>query len=227
MKKILRTLSSMPSLFTAGTAGLLAVALHSWPIAALGFVACTALAAADLVKRTSSTLPTVSDPHTANALRAIALARTRLEGALRTGDAVAALLAPVSDLEARAGKLALCAQDIADYLKKADVAALEREVAELGARSRSATDAKTRASYAAALHARSDHLETVQDLLRTKERIAAMLLSIAATLDALPAKVVRLRGIDDATTDVGRELTQMNEEIASFEETLLTIHGVH
>ena len=53
----------------------------------------------------------------------------------------------------------------------------------------------------AALEARQGHLETLTELVRTKERIAATLLSIAATFDALPAKVVRLRGIDDASSD--------------------------
>ena len=64
MKKILRALSSVPSLLTAGTAGLLAVALHSWPIAALGAVTCAALAATDVAKKKSalsaSTLPSRS-----------------------------------------------------------------------------------------------------------------------------------------------------------------------
>jgi hypothetical protein len=226
MKKILRALSSVPSLLTAGTAGLLAVTFHSWPIAALGIAACAALAATE-ANRSKSSLPSVSDPQTANALRAIREARTRIESAITDGDAVATILASAFDLESRAAKLALRAQEIADYLKKTDVAGLQRHVDELAARTRTTTDAKTRVSYDAALHARADHLETVHELLRTKERIAATLLSIAATLDALPAKIVRLRGIDDASNDVGRDLHQMNEEIASFEETLLHIHGVN
>jgi hypothetical protein len=233
MKKFLRSLSSVPSLLAAGTAGLLAVALHSWPIAALGVAACAALATADASKKKralpESTLPSparLEDPQTANAVRAILEARVELEKALTSSDAVATMLAPVVDLEARAAKLARRAQDIADHLKKTDMAALKREVDGLTERARATTDAKTRASYTAALEARIDHLDTLTELVRTKERIGATLLSIAATLDALPAKVVRLRGIDDASNDVGRDLQQMNEEIASFEETLMSIHGV-
>jgi hypothetical protein len=97
---------------------------------------------------------------------------------------------------------------------------------ELATRIPQTADPTTRASYVAALEARQGHLETLTDLVQTKERIGATLLSIAATFDALPAKVVRLRGIDDATSEVGRDLRQMNEEIASFEETLMHIHGV-
>lgn len=233
MKKILRALSSVPSLLTAGTAGLLAVALHSWPIAALGVATCAALAAADVAKKKSalpeSALPSagrLEDPHTASAVRAILSARAQLERALTSTDAVVTMLSPVVDLEARAAKLARRAEDIAAHLKGVDFAALKREVDELAARIPSTADATTRASYVAALEARQGHLETLTELVRTKERIGATLLSIAATFDALPAKVVRLRGFDDASNDVGRDLAKMNEEIASFEETLMHIHGV-
>lgn len=233
MKKILRAFSSVPSLLTAGTAGLLALALHSWPIAALGFATCAALAAADVAKKKSmlpeTPLPppgTLEDPHTAHAVRAILSSRAQLERALTATDAVGPMLTPVVDLEARAAKLARRADEIAAHLKGVDFGTLKREVEQLAARIPSTGDATTRASYAAALEARQGHLETLMELVRTKERIAATLLSIAATFDALPAKVVRLRGIDDASNDVGRDLAQMNEEIASFEETLLHIHGV-
>jgi hypothetical protein len=233
MKKILRALTSVPSLLTVGTAGLLAVALHSWPVAALGVAACAALTAADVTKKKSalpeSALPLpagIDDPHTANAVCAILHARGQLERALTSTDAVATMLAPVVDLEARAAKLARRAEDIAAHLKGVDFAALKREVEQLAARIPSTADPTTRASYVAALEARQGHLETLTELVKTKERIGATLLSIAATFDALPAKVVRLRGIDDASNEVGQELRTMNEEIASFEETLMHIHGV-
>jgi hypothetical protein len=233
MKKILRAFSSVPSLLTAGTAGLLAVALHSWPIAAVGIATCAALAAADVAKKKSGLAATIlpspdriQDAHTAGAIRAILDARAKLERALTSTDAVATMLGPVVDLESRAAKLAQRAEDIAAHLQGVDFGALKREVDQLAARIPSTPDPTTRASYVATLDARRGHLETLTDLVRTKERIGATLLSIAATLDALPAKVIRLRGIDDATNDVGRELTQMNEEIASFEETLMHIHGV-
>jgi hypothetical protein len=233
MKKILRALSSVPSLLTVGTAGLLAVALHSWSIAAIGAVACAALAAADVAKKKAAlpetALPSpagIEDPHTAGAVRAILDARGQLERALTSTDAVATMLSPVVDLETRAAKLARRAEDIAAHLKGVDFGALKREVLELATRIPQTADPTTRASYVAALEARQGHLETLTDLVKTKERIGATLLSIAATFDALPAKVVRLRGIDDATSEVGRDLRQMNEEIASFEETLMHIHGV-
>lgn len=233
MKKILRALSSVPSLLTAGTAGLLAVALHSWPIVALGAVTCAALAVTDMAKKKSAlsatTLPSpnrIRDPHTAGAIRAILDARARLERSLTSTDAVATMLAPVVDLETRAAKLAQRAEDIAAHLQGLDLGGLQRDIDQLAARIPSTADPTTRASYVATLEARRGHLETLTDLVRTKERIGATLLSIAATLDALPAKVIRLRGLGDATNDVGRELTQMNEEIASFEETLMHIHGV-
>lgn len=227
MKKLLRALTSIPSLLAAGAAGVLAAALHSWEIGALGLAACGALAAVEARKRPREEA-TPSDPHTAAAVRAIAHARAELDEVLARGDAsVSSLLAPIADLDAHAAKLVRRAEEIAAHLAKTNVAALEREIAELDARVAGTADEATRAHYATARSARVAHLETVAELARTKERIGATLLSIAATLDALPAKVVRLRGVEgaEATHDVGRDLAAMNDEIASFEETLLSIHG--
>ncbi len=66
------------------------------------------------------------------------------------------------------------------------------------------------------------------DLVAAKERIGASLLSIAATMEALPGKIVRMRALDaqamdQLTGDVKDELDRMNVEIQSFEETLTTL----
>lgn len=226
MKKTVQALTTIPSLVAAGTGVLAALALHSWLLAALGIAASGALAAVEATKRPRLRAP--SDPHTAAAARAIAHARAELDAVLAEEDAsVSSLLAPIADLDAHAARLVRRADEIAAHLAKANVPALQREIAELGARAAQASDDATRTHYGAARAARIAHLETIAELVRTKERIGATLLSIAATLDALPAKVVRLRGLEgtERTRDVGRDLAAMNEQIASFEETLLSIHG--
>lgn len=239
MKKMIRALTSIPSLLAAGTAGVLAVALHSWEIGALGVVATGALAAVEAGKRPRVLPPSAialpapnADAHTAAAVNAILRARAELDEVLLTADAgVAPLLAPIADLDAHAAKLARRSEEIAAQLAKVDVTAVRRDISELGARVAKAADETTREHYAAAHASRVAHLETIGELARAKERIGATLLSIAATLDALPARVVRLRGLEgaaadaDATRAVGRDLAAMNDEIASFEETLLSING--
>ena len=99
-----------------------------------------------------------------------------------------------------------------------DVNELQRKVAQ-------ARDAETKSQYEHALAARRDLLTTLNDLVNARERAHATLLSIAATLEALPAKIVRMRALDaqamDALTgDVQEELSRMNGEIRTFEEVL-------
>lgn len=107
MKKILRSLTSVPSLLAGGSAALLAVALHSWPIAALGLAASAAFAAADIRQHTFR-FPRVTDPETAQALRAFVTARTALAKVVVGADAV------LGELDANAAKLALHAQEIGE-----------------------------------------------------------------------------------------------------------------
>ena len=69
------------------------------------------------------------------------------------------------------------------------------------------------------------------DLANAKERIVASMLSIASTLEALSAKVVRMRTLDaDAmdklTFDVNDELERVNGEIKTFEDTLMTLGAI-
>ena len=69
------------------------------------------------------------------------------------------------------------------------------------------------------------------DIDTARERVLANLSRIAATMESLPAKVVRLRALDAQATesmygDLNEELGRMNGEIGAFEETLKTFHEV-
>jgi len=238
----LKTMTSITGIAVLGASATLAVFLHSWEIGGAGLLACAGLAAVDVLRAKKKPLvlpPTtldepkqIKDVHTALVVTAILEARKQLERALEesptelTADLTAAL-AQMAELEAHASKLARRAEEIAVWLARSDPQALQREIGEMDKRLRATTDAATRAHYMSARNARSAHYATLRELAQAKERIGATLLSIAATFEALPAKVVRLRGLEgaacDATRDVGRELTVMNEEMASFEDTLIQL----
>lgn len=246
LKRIVNGATSIPALATLGASATLALLLHSVAIGGVGVLATCAFIGVDSFKKTrASVLPRsmlgdstrlrLRDPQTRAAVLAILEARTGLERTLEEStESLAVDLAPalaqVSELDARATKLAERAEEIAAFLGKKDFAALQREVAELAQRVLQTKDHATRELYAEARSARGDQLATLFELVRTKERIAATLLSIAASLDALGAKIVRLRGLDgpaaDATHDVRRDLAAMTEELASFEQTLLHLNEV-
>jgi hypothetical protein len=244
-KRIISITTSVPVLVTLGASATLGVLLHSAAIGTVGVLAACAFVGIDMAKakKRHGALPEsqlgdatrlrLRDPQTRAAVAAVLEARHGLERTLdESSEGLASDLAPalaqVSELDARATKLARRAEEIATYLGKKDFAALQRAVDQLSHRVLQTSDAEARALYAGARSARGDELATLYELCRTKERIAATLLSIAASLDALAAKIVRLRGLDgtasDATHDVRRDLAAMSEELASFEETLLQLN---
>lgn len=238
-----RALATHVTLVVGGTAATLAVLLHSWDIGIAGAAACGVMVAMDRVakmkpRRMLPKTPLESangftDKQTAAAVEAMQLARTELERTLADTEAslVADLtpaLGQISDLEARGAKLARRSEEIARFLAKSDHATLRRECDTLAARASQTLDGAARAHYAAAHAARRDHLKTLDELMWTKERIGATLLSIAAALDAIAPKIVRLRGLDggasDLTRDVGRDLAAMTEQLTAFEEVLVQVN---
>jgi hypothetical protein len=244
-KRIISVTTSVPVLVTLGMSATLGVLLHSAAIGAVGALAACAFVGADLARRDQrrvglpesklgdATRLRLRDQETRAAVTAVLDARRNLERTLdESSEELASDLAPalaqVAELDARATKLAIRAEEIAAYLGKKDLPTLQRDVDQLSHRVLQTNDPQARALYAEARSARGDELATLCELWRTKERIAATLLSIAASLDALAAKVVRLRGLDgsasDATHDVRRDLAAMSEELASFEETLLQLN---
>jgi len=108
---------------------------------------------------------------------------------------------------------------------------VQQDVEDLKKRAARVSDPEARAQYEAARASREEHLSVLADLGNAKERIVASLLSIASSLESLPAKIIRMRALDaDAmdklTGDVNEELAGLNGEIKTFEETLKTLGEV-
>ena len=251
VKLIGKATTGVANLAVAGSATAAALALQSWPILALGGVAYAALVAWDLASSefrksalgpTPDSTPTLGDAndYRDEAARAavitIQAAKRKIAQVLdQTPDDVKANLAmaltSVDELERRAATMARRADDIARYLETPDPRAVAYDVQVLAERAKATADAEARAQYETALSARKEHLATLTDLITAKERIGASLMSIAATLEGLPPKIVKMRALDaramdQLTGDVKEELDRMSSEIRSFEETLEAIGQV-
>lgn len=239
--RIARAATSLASIGVVGTAVATAAALHSWPVVALGGAAYAALVAWDLASGSRRrdeqvTLPAPTELHD-KAMQAITQtilgARADLSRVLGgTPDDVKANLAltllSAAELETRAASLVRRGDDLAKYLVGVDARSLAKDVAELGLRVSQTADAEARGHYESARIARKEHWRAIQELIVAKERMQATLLSIAATLEALPPKIVRMRTLDASAMDalsgsLKNELDAMNGELESFEETLETL----
>ena len=232
----------------AGVLG--ALALASWPIAALGGAAYAALVASDvsnaefrrkvLFGKTPVRMPrpeTVKDPETRAQLAAIATARAEIEKTVRATPAriqrsIGTTQRSIDELEGHAAVLAGRAEELSAYLASVDAAEFEREAKAHDAKAVATRDADARASYAAAADAAKERAQTVRELAAARERTLAHLARIASTMKSVPAKLVKLRTLDEQasdalTGDVGAELDRMNTDLRAFEDTLAAIAEVH
>ncbi len=248
-KRLVRATTGLTNIVVVGSAAVGAAALQSWPIFALGGVAYGALVAWDLAtgkskKARSATEPVTLDANlelfhdaqTQGTVRTILGAkaeihRVMIETPPEVQGQLALALTSVGELEERAARLAARAEDIASYLKTTDPRVVDADCKSLAVRVSQAKDAEARTQFESALAARREHLDVLRDLENAKERIDASLMSIASTLEALPAKIVRMRALDAQATDqmsgdVKEELDRMNSEIRTFEETLKTLNEV-
>ncbi len=252
LKRAVGATTGITNLVVVGAAAVGAAALQSWPILAVGGATYAALVAWDLVTGKSkgsgkATAPaardaTLSEPtqyedaQIQAAVRAILAAKLEIERVLATtSEEVQAqlvmALASVTELEERAAHLAVRGDDVGKYLRTTDMRVVKADVDALATRVAQATDPEAKTQYESAHVARREHLEVLKDLYKTKERVSATLLSIASTLEALPAKIVRMRTLDAQATDqmsgdVKEELDRMNTEIREFEDTLKTVAEV-
>ncbi|WP_394827156.1 hypothetical protein [Pendulispora albinea] len=248
LRETVKAATSTLSLAVAGTATLGAVALHSWSVLALGGVAYATLVAWDLAsgdpkgskrKARASILPnpsTLRDPAIRSAMQTLVTSRIALDRVLaETSEEIQAnlvlVLASASELEERATKLAARAEAIGSYLGTTDPRVVEEGVRQLAHQIAATRDPEARAQYEAAKKAREEHLGTLMELMHVKERIFASLVTIGATLDALPAKIVRMRALDAATMDaatgtMNEELSRMNDDMQSLEDTLKSLSEV-
>ena len=226
---------------------LVAVVLASWPIAAIGAAAYAALIASDLSsaefrrrvllgRQAPRGLPrpdALHDPAVVAAVAKLAAARAEVDRVARATPErvqrmIGGALAAIDELLAHGAQLALRADEVARYLGTVDAAEIEREAGELAGRAARSPDPAARDGYRAAADAARERLAAVRDIAAARERTLAHLARIAATLAGVPAKLVRLRALDDQASDalsgdVGAELDRMNIDLRAFEETLASL----
>jgi len=230
-----------------GGAVLGAVALASWPIAALGGAAYAALVASDISslefrkrvlfgRHRPAGLPdprSLTDPLVRAAVERIVIARGELDQVVKSIPArvqrnVTAALAAIDELEAHGAALALRADELSRYLASVDLTAAHDDAAGLASRASQTRDAAARASYEAAAGAAGERVAALRDIVTARERTLAHLARIESAIKAVPTKLVRLRALDDQasdalTGDVGAELERMNIDLRAFEQTLESI----
>lgn len=235
------------NLTVLGGAVLGALALASWPIVALGGAAYAALVASDISnaefrkrvlfgREAPAKLPpgkTFTDPDVRAAVESIAQARAEVDKVVaatpqRIQRNVSTALKSLDELESHGSALALRGDELSRYLATVNVATIEDEAAALDTRSSEATDPGARQDYRHAADAATERLKAVRDITAARERTLAHLARIAATIKGVPAKLVRLRALDDQASDkltdsVGSELEKMNVDLRAFEQTLESI----
>lgn len=229
-----------------GAAVTMAVALASWPIGALGGAAYAALIASDvasanfrrraLCSRAPAKLPradVLSFAPVRNAVEAMVQARAEVDEVVRaTPDRIRRTIAPtlrsLDELEGHGAALSIRCDGLAKYLSTVKLEDVEREVQLLEQRAGAARDRAARDDYRAAATAAQERLVTLTDIAHGRDRILAHLARIVSTVRGVPAKLVRLRALDEQasdalTGDVGAELDRMNLDLVAFEQTLEAI----
>ena len=234
----------------AGAAIVGAVALASWPIAALGGAAYAALVAADLSnagfrrkvlsgRDERPALPepkAVTDPALRKAVEAVIAARAEIDRVARTVPArirtnVAGALAATDELVGHAASLVTRGDALARYLATTGKADAVEELAQLQRLTAAATDAAAREQYRLAAEAAQGRLRSLEDIERAHARILANLTRLVAALRGVPTSLVQLQALDDQASDaitgnVGGDLERMNIELRAFEDTLATLAEV-
>jgi hypothetical protein len=239
------------NLSVLGGAVIGAIALASWPIAAIGGVAYAALVASDvsnpdfrrkilLGRAAPARLPkpeSLQDPAVRAVVESILAARVEIDGVVkatpeRVQRNVRTAIASLDELESHGAALALRAEELARYLRSVDVDSVTAEVDHHTKRARAATDPGVKKDYEAAAGAGEERRKAIADISVAQERTLANLAKIASTFKSIPSKLVRLRALDDQasdalTGDVGAELDRMNVDLRSFEQTLESIVEVN
>jgi len=232
------------NLSVVGAAVVGAVALASWPIAALGGAAYAALVASDvsspafrrrILSGRAPAAPMPRPEQCADAeVRAVVeklvevraeLTRVVRETPERVRRNVAAALGSLDELERHASVLVARAEDLHRYLTGVKIGEARGEAERLALRASSATDPEARRQYEAAAAAANERVRALDDIGNARDRVRANLYRVVATLQGVPPKLVRLRALDAAagdalSGDVGAELERMTVDLRAFETTL-------
>lgn len=228
----------------AGSAGLF---LHSVPVIAVGALAYGALVAWELLGKGGEgparpglpeplLLPdrdTFADVEVRAAIVSMADAQRALW--LAAGEAppnVLACVLPamtgVNELTAHALDLARRAEALNDFLRTQDRKKILEDAGRLQAAARKTRDAGARDGFDKAASNRAEQLGAVDEIADARDRAIAALAKVVTTMEALPAKIVRMKALDATAMDamgddVATDLTRLNSDIQVFEETLRSL----
>ncbi len=245
-KVVARSATSALNLGVFGAAAVGAVALASWPIAALGGAAYAALVASDVAspefrRRVLRRGPEAQMPRAKDLpddeLRHLVVDLTTARDDIgttvdelpeRVRRNLGTTLDALEELWGHAATLVTRALSLGRYLDRTDAQQARIEVTELRARAQETLDPSASREYQLAAGAAAERASALAELAAGRERILANLTRILATLRAVPPKLVRMRTLDDQasdslTGDFDRELGRMNTDLRAFEETLQSL----
>lgn len=242
-RQIARAVFDPLSALVLGGAGVAFAVTHAIPVLGVGGLAWATLVALKVLGRpaTGPMAPTDALPeprdfgdtavqrqiaalHAARRERASVLAESSPE----VRESMSPAMLGVPELEQHAVSLARRAESLNDYLVTQDRGAIASDAKRLQSLASGSSDAKTAEEYGAAVASRGEQLRALDDIAAAHDRALANLSRIVSVLSALPAKVVRMRALDEAAQDalgddVSRDLGRLNEEIRLFETTLSSI----
>ena len=246
-KVLLRAGTGTVNLLVAGASAVGTLATGSWLVAAVGGIAYLSLVAWDMAnpqfwKRAlarqppESTLPAANqfkNPEIVQAMAALErgraeLGRVMLEVPEQIQGYMGIALSSITELEGHATRLAQRGEEMWRYLSRVDPQAIRAAIGRLDEQARAARDAEARAQLESARAAKEEQLRTLDELAQAQERVMANLSRIVATVEGLPAKVLKMQvldaqAIDSVSGDLNGELDRMNVEIRAFEDALANV----
>lgn len=240
------------NLSVGGVALLCAAGLHSASLLVLGGVAYGAMVAIDLMnpsywKKVNAKKPeegealtdfpinpeSLSDAKLKDAVQDIAAAFSEVKTVLaETPDSVKKCLGdvlhPIFELVQYAARITTQGEDLGRYLGSTDRARIERQIKHLKDDEARSHDEEAKKQYHSAHVAKDAELAALRDIESARERVLANLVRVGATLQGLPAQIVRMRALDAQALEamsynMNSDLDRVSAEIRSLEETLKSL----
>ncbi len=232
-----------------GVAGGTGLFLHSVPVVAVGALAYGALVAWELVGKgtrevpvralpTPALLPSpdaFADPDVRQSVVSLNDAQSALWlAATEAPDNVLACVLPalsaVNELTVHALELARRAEGLHDFLRTQDRKKIADDAGRLQAAARKTRDAGAREGFDSAATNRAEQLTAVDEIADARDRAIAALAKVVTAMEALPAKIVRMKALDATAMDamgddVATDLSRLNSDISVFEQTLRSLAG--
>jgi hypothetical protein len=232
------------NLVVAGSSVIAALAAGSWGLLLLGgaiYVLLTAWKASSpsfwqKVLAAESTRPRLPDP-----TRIADVEVRKVVSALHAGRAeVQRVLATLPDdlqphltftsgslteLETCASQIVARSEELTAYLRTVNRDAILAELRRIDDQVRRVHDEGAQLEYASAQQARQDQLAVLDQLGRVQERLFATLQRLLAIVEGLPARMVRLRVLNqethrDLSAELDEEILRVNEEMLTAEHSL-------